>query len=242
MRRSGTEKDNNLEDQRAAQTAHTMNTARELLAGVETPHSMRSRPIDHRGFPVPWFVTQKTPDDRWDFVDIKQTRAMEAVKHEKCWVSGQRLGTYKAYCVGPMCVINRTAGDPPTTKEIALWSVKVCPFMSRPLARRENHSDDAVAEGAGLGGIGIMRNPGVTAVWVSKNSRFESHRRGFNLGDPEEVTWWCKGRPATREEVDASIASGIHHLQKMAAEEGWLAQQELLDYIKRAQPLLPAPQ
>lgn len=216
-----------------------MQRLRELATGADTPTIMQLRPIDHRGFPVPWFVTRRTEEGRWDFVNIERERMVEAIKFEKCWVSGQKLGRYKAFCVGPMCVINRTAGDPPTTKEIALWSVKVCPFMSRPMARRADHSEDTVDEDRVFDGVGIMRNPGVTAVWISKNSEYQNGR-GFYIGDPVEVSWWREGRPATREEVDASINSGIHHLQGMASAEGPAAEAELQRYIDRAQPLLPA--
>jgi hypothetical protein len=214
-----------------------MNT-RELFLTVPTPSSMKSRPVDHRGFPVPWFVTKKTPEGHWDFVGIERSRMIEAIRFEKCWVSGQKLGKFKAFCIGPMCAINRTAGDPAVTKEIALWSVKVCPFMSRPMARRADHSENTVDDKRVFDGVGIMRNPGVTAVWVTRNSEYQ-RGRGFYLGDPDEVTWWREGREATRHEVLASIGSGIHHLEKIAADESPEAQRELQRYIARAMPLLP---
>lgn len=208
-------------------------------AEIETPTSMRSRPVDHRGFPVPWFVTGKTPEGHWDFVNIAQERMFEALKYEKCWVSGQRLGKYKAFCIGPMCAINRTAGDPPVTREIAFWSVRVCPFMSRPRARRAGHVEDQTTQNAGIDGVGILRNPGVTAIWISQNSEYQ-RGRGFYLGDPDSVTWWREGRPATRDEVLASVESGIHHLEKLAAQEGPAAVAELERYRRRAEPLWPA--
>lgn len=208
---------------------------------VQTPGAMLSRPVDHRGFPVPWFVTEKTEDGLWDFVHVQRERAIEAIRFNKCWVSGQKLGRFKAFCIGPMCAINRTAGDPPVTREIALWSVQVCPFMSRPRARRADHNEDQVAESgeAGVDGIGILRNPGVTAVWVTKNSEYQTGR-GFYLGDPHEVTWWREGRRATRDEVLASVQSGIHHLESLAAKEGPDAVAELEKYKERAEPLWPA--
>lgn len=217
----------------------TIAARRANFSEIETPSVMRSRPIDHRGFPVPWFVTDKTPDGLWDFVNIRHERMIEAVRHEKCWVSGQRLGKYKAFCIGPMCAINRTAGDPPVTREIAHWSVKVCPFMSRPRSRRAAHNEDQVSESAGIDGVGILRNPGVTAIWVTTNSEYQ-RGRGFYLGDPDNVSWWCEGRPATRSEVLASVSSGIHHLEKLAADEGPATVAELERYKRRAEPLWPS--
>jgi len=210
---------------------------REGHLNVPIPPDMKSRPADHRGFPVPWFVTNKTADGHWDFVAIERARMIEAIRHSKCWVSGKKLGRYKAFCIGPMCAINRTSGDPPVTREIALWSVKVCPFMSRPLARRADKSLPQVKEVQD--GVAILRNPGVTGVWVTCNSEYQPGR-GFYLGDPMEVTWWCKGGPATRDQVLASVASGIHHLESMAAKEGADALRELEKYRLRAEPLWPA--
>lgn len=217
-----------------------MLNAREAYLSTETPSAMKLRPVDHRGFPVPWFVTQKDKNGLWDFVNIERRRMLEAMRYEKCWVSGQKLGRYRAFCIGPMCAINRTAGDPPVRKEIALWSVKVCPFMSRPKARRAaKNEDQVIEEGAGVDGVGIMRNPGVTGVWITKNAEYQ-RGRGYYLGDPLEVTWWAEGRPATRAEVMSSVESGIHHLEGMAAEEGPEALSEFARYRERAAPLWPA--
>jgi hypothetical protein len=210
---------------------------RENHIGIATPKSMLSRPIDHRGFPVPWFVTKKTDDGKWDFVNIEHKRMVEALKKQVCWVSGQPLGVNKAFCVGPMCVINRTAGDPPVKLEIALWSVQVCPFMSRPLARRTGKHEKETTDNAGIDGVAILRNPGVTAIYVSRDSKYECGR-GFNMGAPVSVSWWCQGREATRQEAQSSIDSGIHHLWKLAKDQGLQAEIELQKYIDRAQKLL----
>ena len=216
-----------------------MKLLREAHLKIETPAAMALRPVDHRGFPVPWFVTNKTEAGLWDFVNVERSRALGAMRFEKCWVSGQKLGRYKAFCIGPMCAISRTAGDPPTRKDIALWSVQVCPFMSRPRARRAARNEDQQIEGAGVDGVDIMRNPGVTGVWVTSNSEYQ-RGRGFYLGDPIEVTWWAEGRPATRDEVLASVDSGIHHLEKVARDEGEHAMEALALYRRRAEALWPA--
>jgi hypothetical protein len=206
--------------------------------GFETPSIMQHRPIDHRGFPVPWFVTEKTKDGHWDFAHVRRERFAEAVRKNVCWVSGQPLGKYKSFCVGPMCVINRTAGDPPVRKEIALWSVRICPFMSQPLAKRLE-KDLQEIETRTMDGAGITLNPGVTAIYTTTTSR---RRRGgtFDMGKPVDITWWCRGVPATRQEVDQSIGSGIHLLYEAAALDGKEALQLLESFLKRAEPLLPS--
>lgn len=216
-----------------------MRDARSEHLQVDVPSAMKLRPTDHRGFPVPWFVTRKDGDGRWDFVNVDGARADEAVRLGKCWVSGQKLGRFRAFCIGPMCAINRTAGDPPMRKDIALWSVKVCPFMSRPRARRAARNEAELVESAGIDGIGIMRNPGVTGVWVTRNAELQEGR-GFYLGDPLEVTWWVEGRPATRAEVLDSVESGIPILEELAREDGPAALEMLARFRERAEPLWPA--
>lgn len=217
-----------------------MISAEVRLAAIKAsmPSSMNYRPVDHRGFPVPWFVTEKDDEGHWDFVNIDPERFYEAVRQEKCWVSGQALGRFKAFCVGPMCAINRTAGDAPVTREIALWSVKVCPFMSRPRARRADKTRDMIDNGE-LGGIGLTRNPGVTAVWLTRNSEYQPGR-GFYLGDPIEVSWWREGRPATRIEVENATESGIHVLESSAQQEGNGAVEMLEKFRAEAEKLWPA--
>src|SRR5690242_2247182 len=101
------------------------------------PDRIARLPLDERGYPVPWFV---------DWVDGKpEFRAMDpakwkrAVKERLCWVCGDRLGVLLVFPIGPMCGINRTTAEPPSHRDCALWSVRNCPFLSRPhMVRRED--------------------------------------------------------------------------------------------------------
>jgi hypothetical protein len=91
-------------------------------------------------------------------------------------------------------------------------------------------------------GIGLKRNPGACCVWVTRD--FKVIREGdgilFRLGDPERTLWMAQGRPATRAEVEESIASGLHFLEDVAEEDGPEAQKDLATMIRRAEALLPA--
>ncbi|MGB0799280.1 MAG: hypothetical protein ACPGRD_08175 [Planktomarina sp.] len=180
---------------------------------LPTPSVMKSRPVDHRGFPVPYFVTRKAPDGNWDFTYICPDRFKEVVKFEKCWVSGQPLGRFKAFCLGPMGVATRTSGDPPVTREIGNWAVQICPYMLRARARRSETKAGLNELPHAGGSVTLTRNPGVVAVWVSKNSKFEQGS-GFDIGDPVEVTWWCEGRPAVRADIEDSITHGFENAKK----------------------------
>lgn len=219
---------------------------------VPLPARMRSLAIDHRGFPVPWFVTWFKDGKpvaygvgEPDFRVIDSAQIVRAVKQSLCWVCGGKMGTHKAFVIGPMCAINRTISEPPSHLECARFAARCCPFLASPRMRR---NEKALPEHEGMPGLGLKRNPGVACVWVTKT--FTPFRVGndggsragvlFRLGDPEIVEWWAEGREATQAEVVASISSGFPSLAEIAEEEGLPALRELGRYVERAIPLLPA--
>jgi hypothetical protein len=124
-----------------------------------------------------------------------------------------------------MCVVNRVAGDPPVKRDIALWSVRVCPFLSRPLAKRSDIPEELKEAQRG---IMIERNPGVCAVYITKDYKFDRRTGILKMGEPENVTWWARGRIATREEVMEGMDSGLPILRKLAKEDG-IEAEKLLD-------------
>lgn len=196
---------------------------------------MRGLPLNDKGYPVPWFV---------DWIDGKpEFRAMDprkwrrAVKDRLCWLCGEKLGRYMAFVAGPMCGVNRTSSEPPSHRDCALYAARACPFLTLPRALRRDAGlpehvqtrGAAMTENNIVGGIAITRNPGVAMVWTTE--RYDVYRAGngmlIKMGEPATVEWFAEGRPATRDEVEASMASGLPHLQRLADEEGPLAQAEL---------------
>lgn len=207
----------------------------ELRAGLPPlPNHMKDLPRDSRGYPVPWFVAWV--DGVPDFRVADGAKRVKAVKHNLCWICGQRLGTYLAFTIGPMCAINRVSSDPPQHLECAIFSALGCPFLSRPQANRRTANLPAEAEDAP--GLPIMRNPGVTLVWVTKSYRIRSNL--FYVGDPVSTAWYREGRAATRQEVLDSIQSGLPSLTEMAAAEGPTAVQALEYATAVAMRLVPA--
>jgi hypothetical protein len=88
-----------------------------------------------------------------------------------------------------------------------------------------------------------MRNPGVSAIWVT--TAYSVHRAPngdslFDIGQATEVTWWAQGRAATREEILHSINTGLPILREMAEKEGADAIAHLDHEIERGMKLLPA--
>lgn len=176
-------------------------------------------PRDKRGFPVPFFV--KWIDNEPQFPVMDPDKFRTAVNHERCWICGERLGIFKAFCVGPMCCVNKVTSEPPSHLDCAKFAVLNCPFMANPRVGRQLGGDDVVMQGAKVAGIMIERNPGVSAIWVTKTFTLERHNGVlFRLGPPEKISFWASGRAATRAEVDESVRTGLPLLVDMAGHDG----------------------
>lgn len=195
-------------------------------------------PIDDRGYPIPFFVQWVDEDNkptpagvgRPEFRMMDRHKWTRCMKESLCWVCGEIMGRYKAFTIGPMCTVNRVSSEPPAHLECADWSVRGCPFLSRPtMVRRE----DALTEENkhNTPGVMIERNPGVIAVWITRTYRPFKVPNGvlIQLGDPEKVEWFTLGRHATREEVNAAINAGLPTLLQACH-----GQEEINDLMAKA--------
>lgn len=109
----------------------------------QIPDRIKRLPVDHRDFPVPWFVQwfdDGKPSDfgigTADFRVIDARKIGVAIRERRCWVCGDRLGVHLAFLIGPMCAVNRVISEPPSHRECAEFSAQTCPFLSRPRMRR----------------------------------------------------------------------------------------------------------
>jgi hypothetical protein len=86
-----------------------------------------------------------------------------------------------------------------------------------------NRTDEVIGNsGRCVGGIALLRNPGVAMLWTCFDySPFPDGRGGMllNMGVPDHVEWFCEGRRATRAEVLKSIEGGMPALISMAMQE-----------------------
>lgn len=216
----------------------------------EIPLRLRHLSRDQRGFIVPWFVQWLDADDnptaygvgRPDFRVMDRLKFHRAIEKRLCWVCGGRLGVHLSFPIGPMCVVNRVTSEPPCHHDCAVYSLSVCPFLSRPRMRR-NEKD--LPEHDSSPGFSLPHNPGATALWTTRHYRpFKAHAGSdgllIQIGDPEKVEWYAEGRPATKAEVRAAIDKGLPTLREMAEQDGPDAVVQLDSMIKRAAPLLPA--
>jgi hypothetical protein len=210
------------------------------IKDIEMPERIAMLPRSARGFPVPWFVAWV--DGEPDFRVIKPEGIEEAVKHGTCWICGYSLGMTATYVSGPMCGINRTTSEPPSHHACADYAAEACPFLSRPDARRRDAGLPEEAHAAP--GTPIDRNPGVVMLWrgPSLPLPFTPHTGGtlYHLPDPARVDWIAEGRKATRDEVIASVESGIPLLRDAAAAEGPEALKALHEQVKAFYYVLPA--
>lgn len=203
------------------------------------PSRMQLLKVDVRGYPIPWFVAYV--DGVPDFRVADGEKRHAALQHKLCWVCGGQLGRWLAFVLGPMCTITRTTTEPPVHRECAEWSARNCPFLVQPRAVRRDAGLPTEAEIPG--GIAILRNPGVAAIWITRGFEIFDDGRGKSLitvGRADEVVWYCEGRAATRAEVVESIDSGMPALLAMAKSEGPFAVEELGKQAKRAEVHYPA--
>lgn len=205
---------------------------------LEMPTRMKKLPIDARGYPVPKFV--KWVDDQPDFRVIDVEYLNRCIRHKFCWLCGERLGIHMAFCIGPMCAVNRVNSEPPSHLECAYFAVKACPFMTHP--HRKRNEVDLPIDAKDSAGVQIERNPGVTLIWVTKSYKVFKAGDGllFKIGEPEKLEWYAKGRRATREEIMNSIETGLPLLRDMAEKEGEKAVAQFDRQVAIGMKLVPA--
>jgi len=198
---------------------------------------IKQLPVDHRGYPVPWFV--KWIEGKPDFRIMDEEKLVRAIRLNLCWVCGTQLGSYKAFVIGPMCAINRISAEPPSHRDCAEFSIRACPFLSRPhMVRRKG---GIVEEAVSAPGMMIERNPGVSLLWVTKSyTTFRARPRGvlMEVGDPVELACFAQGRAATTDEIRESVESGLPILRAAAKEDGEGAEVELERLITIGRQLL----
>jgi hypothetical protein len=216
-----------------------------MPSDLKLPARMAKLPVNDAGYPVPWFVAWI--DGKPDFRIIERGRMAAALTQDKCWVCGERRSAPTAsFVIGPMCAVNRVSAEPPSHYECATYAARACPFLANPKKRRrEGHMPEERVDAPGMM---IARNPGVALVWTSRHWKpFQVPREPgmgpgvlFDVGEPTRVAWYAYGREATREEVLASIDSGLPILLAEAEKEGPEAMKQLHWMRDRAMAYLPA--
>lgn len=106
------------------------------------PAIMKNRPVDDRGYVIPYFVpiVNGKPDFRYQ--DPKKREA--CLKHSLCSVCGNKLYSKSYWFIsGPMGLMNRIHSDAPMHEDCARYSLAVCPHLH--LYKAERRSDGSLA-------------------------------------------------------------------------------------------------
>ena len=190
-----------------------MKTNKRASRFPNAPRQIRQLPVDHRGFPVPWFVHWDNGEP--DFRIIAPGKLEWAITGRKCWICGHVLGRVLAFTVGPMCVINRISSEPPAHLDCARFAVSACPFIVNPKMRRNEHN--LPVDRVEPAGIHDPRNPGVMAIYRCFNFKpFPAvggvHGFLLEMGKPNGVEWYREGARASREIVLDALDSGFARL------------------------------
>ena len=204
---------------------------------LEMPAKIARLPVDRRGYPVPRFVTYINGQPDFRVVNSKWVAICRG--DGRCWICGEHTGVYLAFVIGPMCSINRISSEPPSHLECAQFACKACPFMLNP---QRGRNEENLPEGGDMAGLAILRNPGVSLIWVTR--KYSVMRDGggllFKLGEPTALEWWTRGRKATHDEIMASIESGLPILREAAEKQGPAAVLALEQQVKLGLSLVPA--
>lgn len=202
------------------------------------PSTMSHLPIDERGYPVPFFVTwiKGQPEFR-----AANRQAMSlAIRYGLCWVCGTPLRTSRVFVIGPMCCVNRISSEPPSHIECGRYSVKACPFLTKPqMVRRENDLPTLLPDT----GVALKHNPGVSLLWFVRDQTgydIENYPEGklwhFNR-EPAGVEWWFRGEAATRQQVLDAIEVGLPTIRELSKLDGSEPMMSL--WLARAMKLAP---
>lgn len=182
------------------------------------PATMEHLDRDSVGRPIPWFA--HVDDDGHHDFRVADARKMAKIARGdlRCWVCGRPRAREATGLVGPMCTVTRSSAEPPGHYDCMVWSVQNCPFLINP---NKDRRDANLPDDASMPGVAILRNPGVMAVWTTRDWTWFKPWDGsrgilWRLGDPTRVSWWKEGRAATRAEVLASIESGLPAIRARA--------------------------
>lgn len=207
----------------------------ELRRGLPPlPERMKWLPIDHRGYPVPYFCAT-LPDGTRLFNAADAGKRVKCVRDRLCWICGEKLGRYLAFMLGPMCAVNRNTGEPACHRDCAVFAAQACPFLTLPKSDYR-----APVKGSTMAPGAIEGNPGACCVWITET--FLPYRAGdtflIRVGDPVEVLWYAEGKPATRAQIMESFERRLPLLQEIAKEHG--DESALAAQVKRTMAILPA--
>lgn len=199
-------------------------TATKATEALELPKYLQTRPT-YNGYVVPFFVSwfrgdqqvnENEVDAKPSFPTIDMGRLNSCRKHNRCWICGIKLGTYKTFVFGPASAINRMSYEPPSHRDCARYAAQVCPYIINP--KHTHVTERAIPyrfkEGESKLDDVSPHHPGLVVLYTVKYYTFKMQDRArgiglFELPEANNCEFYCEGRPATIAEVVTGIRKAI---------------------------------
>lgn len=99
----------------------------------EMPPSLRTRPRDPRGYPVP-FVVLVDKTGRPHFTINNHLLVNKAIRKKLCAMCGKRLDDGLWFIGGPLSFLHADGAflDPPSHEACGRYALRVCPYLAAP--------------------------------------------------------------------------------------------------------------
>lgn len=166
---------------------------------TEIPKQIAALPVDKRGLPIPFFVQwyrgsfrtsagNGEPDHRLADPDKK----VRCAERKLCWICGEPLGYWIAFVGSKQSIDQRLFGDGAMHVECAEFSMRACPHLSHPQAkRRDNDERKTTAVGKRE-----MHNPGTFGMYVTRSfdTQYSDGDILFKPAPPKKVRWFQEGQ------------------------------------------------
>jgi hypothetical protein len=100
---------------------------------VEVPKSLRTRPKDPRGYPIPWIVYVE-PSGKPQFTINDPSKVEDCIRKRLCGLCGKRIVGSFWFIGGMRCFTHEHGAfiDPPMHEHCARYAIRVCPFLGAP--------------------------------------------------------------------------------------------------------------
>jgi hypothetical protein len=171
---------------------------------VPLPASLADLPRDPRGYPIPHGVWQNPETGEYDFRVIVEKIRLQALEERLCAVSGKPMPEGEYWFIGgPGSHKRRSFIDWPMLKEVALYSLQVCPHLVIPQAQlrfagTESHHKPK--------DFGRQKMP---VQMLGRASSYELEvidaTRYIKAGEWLEVSWWHAGEQISVAEVNRML-------------------------------------
>lgn len=150
------------------------------IRDIPVPPRLQRRPVDPRGYPIPYTVPVVNGVPQFRTTDLHATSY--CIKNHLCGMCGQELVGWIAVIGGPDEFSQKVFSDPGMHEECARYALEACPFLSNPDFRYQEPKD--------VPGVVMLDNP--------LNEKFRPDKIGFAvIRKYEECRINSPGRSAT---------------------------------------------